>query len=257
MVSVVGLTLGSCAAETANVPQANDFQDGLYAGVGVSFSKAGIKTETTHAAVNGVELFNFEGVDSSDSEVMFLGTLALGYNQRLGNHLHLSLEGLLDIGPNSHYNHIGVQPFEDKVMNITSEQKGCIPSIGLRLGYVSPTTKDMVYLKAGAALAKVKTKYVDSVEYEVKTPTKVEYKFQPIYTSVQCSKISPLLAVGFEKSFKNLRGRFELEYRFEANKKRNYQGVSDSSKPGGIYEGTIKVSSKSAITLRVMGIYSF
>ena len=251
VVSVVGLTLGSCSAEIADMPQESDSYEGLYAVVGLSFSKAGVKTETTYVSVNGMELSNFEGVDTNDSDVMFFGTLLFGYNKKLNDHLHLSLEGLLDIGPNSNYKHAGVQPFEDKLMNITSHQSGLI---------MSPTTKDVFYLKAGVAWARVKTEYIDSFEYETLAPEKAEYKFLPTYTAVRCSKLIPLIALGLEKSFQNnFRTRFEIEYRFDASKKYNYRGIPDTSKadkPVGIYDGTIKLSSKGAITFRVMAVYS-
>ena len=230
--------------------------DGFYFGLGIGVSNGGIKTETTASYLAGVERPQDIGVDSNDHDTKFIGTAVLGFGKRIQEKAYLALEAGLDASQSSNFNHPGMRTVDDKVFEVRSRSNGLIPSIGLRLGYVHPQTKGMIYLKAGAAYSKSKTWYDDS--YEVRTASG-----DPVYDIIRyegkCSKFSPIIALGAEKLCgKNLRTRFEVEYRFRANKKFDFDNHSKDSSGAAAnhYNGTVKVTNKDSITLRAMAIYT-
>lgn len=257
-ICAVALTFGVNAeenTETVRVSQTNNGR--FYAGLGLSVSKTGIKTEATSVSVNGVACPNAEGVITNDYDTMFFGTLVLGYDKPLTERTRLAFEGMLDIGPDPDFNHAGAQVADDCLATITSKQNGLVPSIGLKLTYIPSSVKSTLYLKVGAALSMVKMNYVGNSEYKIAGS---EYKFPSIYASTRCTKLAPLISVGMERQFdqSDFTTRFEMEYRFGISKKCNYQVQSETAggKAAGISNGTVKVSSKDSITLRIMAVYA-
>lgn len=249
------LAFGVNAEENAITAKAHPCFEGLYTCLGGAVSKAGVKTETTQVLINGIEINAAEGIDTNDHDIMFFGTFIFGYNARLDDRVHLAFEGGLDFGPSSNFDHAGVQPAEDCLMNVTSRQNGLIPFVGLKLGYLPLAWTNMLYLKVGVALPCVKTRYTEErCEYE-QPPALAETTFPPVCNTIRCSKLAPLVAIGIEKPCQNdFRTRFEIEYRFSTNDKLSYQILS-TQPAGSVCNKTIRVSSKGAITLRAMAVF--
>lgn len=265
--------------------------DGLFFGLGVSAVDAGVKTETTDA--NGVidpgtDTFatneehaltgKFDslkdkdvGIDTHDHDTRFTGNVTLGYGRRIQDKAYMALEAGLDAGQSSHFHHAGIATTEGKSFEVVSKNHSFIPSVALRLGYIHPESKNMFYIKAGAAYSQAKTTYTDSYvagygdddEGNLKAYATKSY-------SGKCSKWTPIVALGFEKvTGKNFRTRAEVEYRFQTTKSFDFSNEgdtvewnydADNTTTGVItnesYNGTVKIYNKAAITLRVMGIYT-
>ncbi|MBO4405445.1 MAG: hypothetical protein J5821_01820 [Alphaproteobacteria bacterium] len=252
-VFAAALTFGANAADDVEVAAASESccgYDGFYFGMGIAATDSGVKTETTYAygqdsSGNVGTLSDDFGVDTNDHDTRFIGSLTLGYGKRIKERAYLGLEAGLDAGKNSNFVHAGMYSVNGKTFEVQSRQNGLVPSVALKLGYVHPGTRGMVYLKAGAAYSKAKTDYTD---WDV-----VANKVFPYNGS--CSKWAPIVALGGEKLCgKNIRTRLEVEYRFGANKKFDFNnGVTDGV---GDYRGTVKLTSKDAITLRAMAVYT-
>lgn len=274
--------------------------DGLFFGLGVSAVDAGVKTETT--AEKGViddydesaartkiienKLYGtsstsgFEGdlgIDTNDHDTRFTGNVTIGYGKRIKEKAYIALEAGLDLGQSSNFCHVGISPDSGKKYDVFSKNMGFIPSVGLRLGYVHPESKNMFYIKAGAAYSQAKTTYVDNylAGYENSTPPadkSDDLVYDTLTYSGKCSKWTPIVALGFEKvTGKNFRTRAEVEYRFQTTKSFDFSNdnefatpvagsdddhVYSIGDPAGEYSGTVKIYNKAAITLRVMGIYT-
>ena len=254
--------------------------DGLFFGLGVSAVDAGVKTETTN--VYGAKTFYTtadkyilgeltadEGIDTNDHDTRFTANAILGYGKRIQEKAYVAIEAGLDAGQNSNFCHIGMSPEGGKKYDVISKNNGLIPSAALRLGYINPETKTMVYLKAGAAYSQAKTYYEDSYLGAYDNGDKVD-RFDIITYSGKCSKWTPIVALGFEKvTGKNFRTRAEVEYRFQTTRSfdfdNNGKWINDT-RPEATdpnlesdaykYNGTVKIYNKAAITLRVMGIYT-
>lgn len=248
------LAFGASAedVDTTVAPQTCCGYDGFYLGLGVAASDGGVKTETTYAYDKDGANPNAEGVDTNDHDTKFTGTFTLGFGKVVKEKAYVALEAQLDAGSNSNFYHAGMQTTDGKIFEVNSRSNGLIPSVGLKFGYIHPETKGMVYFKAGAALSKAKTSYEEYI-----SPTYQEGKGDFINYSGQCNKWSPIIALGGEKLCgKNVRARIEAEYRFGANKKFDYRDTAMPNTRLSPYGGTIKVSSKDAITLRAMAVYT-
>lgn len=278
--------------------------DGLFFGLGVSAVDAGVKTETTD--VNGLgnaepentetgaysafpygDIVKYDhdlGIDTNDHDTRFTGNVTLGYGRRIKEKAYIALEAGLDLGQSSNFCHVGMSPDGGKKYDVFSKNMGFIPSVGLRLGYVHPESKNMFYIKAGAAYSQAKTTYVDNylAGYDngpfsdiesTSEPTQDTYidNANPVYDTItysgKCSKWTPIVALGFEKvTGKNFRTRAEVEYRFQTTRSFDFNNdgrkvdigtaQSPDEKVAASYNGTVKIYNKAAITLRVMGIYT-
>ena len=255
-VFAAALTFGGVSAADGVATESCSGYDGFYVGLGIGASNGGVKTETTEAYLAGAKRQQDIGVDTNDRDTKFIGTAVLGFGKRIQGKAYLALEAGLDASESSNFNHPGMRTVDDKVFEVRSRSNGLIPSVGLRLGYVHPETKGMVYLKAGAAYSKSKTWYDDSYEAGADSQG-------PVYDTIsyegKCSKFSPIIALGAEKLCgKNLRTRFEVEYRFRANKKFDFDNHSKDSSGAAAdhYKGTVKLTNKNAITLRAMAVYT-
>lgn len=252
-VFAAALTFGGVNAANGTATESCCGYDGLYFGLGIGASNGGIKTETTASYLAGAERPQDVGVDSNDHDTKFIGTAVLGFGKRIQEKAYLALEAGLDASQTSNFNHPGMRTVDEKVFEVRSRSNGLIPSVGLRLGYVHPQTKGMIYLKAGAAYSKSRAWYEDSY---ITDGDKAE---DIIRYEGKCSKFSPIIALGAEKLCgKNLRTRFEVEYRFRANKKFDFDNHSKDSSGAAAdrYNGTVKLTSKNAITLRAMAVYT-
>ncbi len=272
--------------------------DGLFFGLGISAVDSGVKTETT--AVTGVgdngtdhpgpsgspndsifykkddvkSIDHDLGIDTHDHDTRFTANAILGYGKRIQEKAYVAIEAGLDAGQNSNFCHVGMSPDGGKKFDVFSKNNGLIPSVGLRLGYVHPETKSLVFLKAGAAYSQARATYEDSFcAGYAETPSN-DKADDPLYDVItysgKCSKWTPIVALGFEKvTGKNFRTRAEVEYRFQTTKSFDFtnggklvtdvDAETDGLKSGdfaGDYNGTIKIYNKAAITLRVMGIYT-
>jgi len=275
--------------------------DGLFFGLGVSAVDAGVKTETTankatpgaKAEADLVETTTTNwsanakssvdrpldiGIDTNDHDTRFTGNVTLGYGRRIQDKAYIALEAGLDLGQSSNFCHVGMSTDTGKTFDVFSKNMGFIPSVGLRLGYVHPESKNMFYLKAGAAYSQAKTSYSDSYiagYIGVKDTNNSIYNGGAVYDvktyNGKCSKWTPIVALGFEKvTGKNFRTRAEVEYRFQTTKSFDFSNDgkwctdagdgTTKSVPGTTtaaeYNGTVKIYNKAAITLRVMGIYT-
>ena len=245
-VFAAALTFGANAAESVETaPAASESccgYDGFYFGLGIAGVNGGVKTETIEAKFNGAREDNDIGVDTDDSYTKFAGTVTLGYGRRIKEKAYIGLEAGLDASRNSNFVHGGAYS-SNRQYEVNSKVNGLVPSVALKLGYVHPGTKGMIYLKAGAAYSKAQTFYTDWLNAG-NTPYRYEQKV---------SKWSPIIALGGEKLCgKNLRTRLEVEYRFSSNKKIDF----DSKAVFGDYTGTVKVTNKDTITLRAMAVYT-
>ncbi len=246
--------------------------DGLFFGLGISAVDAGVKTETTYAyGATGFgtadphapvyeRMTNAEGIDSNDHDTRFTGNAVLGYGKRIQEKAYIALEAGLDAGQNSNFCHPGIATTEEKKYEVYSKNNGLIPSAALRLGYIHPETKTMVYLKAGAAYSQARTSYVDTylANHDV---NKLNSGYAPLSYEGKCSKWTPIVAFGFEKvTGKNFRTRAEVEYRFQTTKSFDFDNSAEKAVPGSDieaeYKGTIKIYNKAAVTLRIMGLYT-
>lgn len=246
--------------------------DGLFFGLGVSAVDAGVKTETTYA--KGVTGWNSTdstpsvgdpiegalGIDSNDHDTRFTGNVTLGYGKRIQEKAYIALEAGLDAGQNSNFCHPGIATTEEKKYEVYSKNNGLIPSVGLRLGYIHPETRNMFFIKAGAAYSQARTSYVDTYIGSITEDENSEKYFPLAYTG-KCSKWTPIVALGFEKvTGKNFRTRAEVEYRFQTTRSFDFDNSAEKAVPSSEitqdYSGTVKIYNKAAITLRVMGIYT-
>lgn len=240
------LTFGANAAESVETaPAASESccgYDGFYFGLGIAGVNGGVKTETIDAKFGGNPAPDDIGVDADDSYTKFAGTVTLGYGRRIKEKAYIGLEAGLDASRNSNFVHPG-NISGDRLYEINSKVNGLVPSVALKLGYVHPGTRGMIYLKAGAAYSKAQASYLDWFN----DGSKYSY-------SQKVSKWSPIIALGGEKLCgKNLRTRLEVEYRFSSNKKFDF----DANKAvGKDYIGTVKVTNKDTVTLRAMAIYT-
>ncbi len=264
-VFAAALTFGGVSASNevvANESTSCCGYDGFYFGLGLGATDSGVKTETTASYLAGAERSQDVGVDSNDHDTKFIGTAVLGFGKRIQEKAYLALEAGLDASQNTNFNHPGNRSVDGKVWEVRSRSNGLIPSVGLRLGYVHPATQSMVYLKAGAAYSKSRAWYDDNyIGNNFGDEDIIRYEGK-------CAKWSPIIALGAEKLCgKNLRTRFEVEYRFSANKKFDFNNADKIGKatsgPGAIgnnvdydYHGTVKLTNKNAITLRAMAIYT-
>ncbi len=263
---------GAENVETATAPKTCSGYDGFYLGLGIAAIDGGVKTETTYAydsyVDNNVKITSRspaqEGIDSNDHDTKFTGTFTLGFGKVIKEKAYVALEAQLDAGANSNFYHPGVASTESRIYEVRSRTNGLVPSIGLKLGYVHPATKGMIYLKAGAAYTQSKTYYEELIR-SIKSDASGFWKDEITYQG-KCAKWTPMIAIGGEKLCgKNLRARFEAEYRFGVNKKFDYRAetFSDGNPSGDTgninfapYGGTIKLSTKDAITLRAMAVYT-
>jgi hypothetical protein len=264
-VFAAALTFGGVSAAD-EVPAAESCcgYDGFYFGLGIGASNGGIKTETTASYLAGAERPQDVGVDSNDHDTKFIGTAVLGFGKRIQEKTYLALEAGLDASQSSNFNHPGNRSVDNKVWETRTRSNGLIPSVGLRLGYVHPATRGMIYLKAGAAYSKSRAWYEDC--YFGTGTTFANFNDEDVISyEGKCAKWSPIIALGAEKLCgKNLRTRLEVEYRFAANKKFDFNNADRIGKPAsgtGVnvandYHGTVKLTNKNAITLRAMAIYT-
>lgn len=220
-VFAAALTFGANADVEVNEAVAQDCSgyDGFYFGLGVAAVDSGLSTE---AYINDAIASK-----TSKSATRLGGTLALGYGKRVKEKAYIGLEAGLDATQN-----VEVVDLQERLRGTplltNSHINGLTPSVALKLGYVHPATKSLVYLKAGVAFSRAKWWVIDS-DHEVKN-----------------SKISPIVALGYEKLCGKVRTRLEAEYRFRSNKSKKF----DESKE------EYKLKNKGAITLRAMAIYT-
>ncbi|MBO6055481.1 MAG: hypothetical protein J6P84_00665 [Alphaproteobacteria bacterium] len=250
-VFAAALTFGANAAESVETaPAASESccgYDGFYFGLGIAGVNGGIKTETTDLyRLGGGRWDNEIGVDSDDHDTKFAGTVTLGYGRRIKEKAYIGLEAGLDATKNSNFVHAGNISVKSRRWEVFSKVNGLTPSVALKLGYVHPGTRGMVYLKAGAAYSVVKA------DYKQINPDNGHFFASP---SGKVSKWSPIIALGGEKLCgKNLRTRLEVEYRFSSNKKFDFEDGAKTDPD--YYNGTVKVTNKDTITLRAMAIYT-
>lgn len=116
----------------------------------------------------------------------FMGTVGLGAGKVFSNSCYLGIETLFDFTKSKTY---------DSVLKVG----GCMPSIGVRLGYAF-RNDSMIY-------ARIAGSWIETKAYAKKN------------TELKNSKIAPSVALGFEKAFSNkFSGRIEGEYRFSSKK---------------------------------------
>lgn len=242
-VFAAALTFGANAADDVAAAAENCCgYDGFYFGLGISAINNGVKTETTDAYWKGARQDLDIGVDTNDNDTKFGGSLTLGYGRRVHEKAYLGIEAGLDIAKNSEFTHVGMYS-SARQFEVRSKVNGLTPSVALKLGYVHPGTRGMVYLKAGAAYSKAKSWYVDQMS---------DLTLRPYEQKV--SKWSPIIALGGEKLCgKNVRTHLEVEYKFKTNKKVDFDYTMDT---GDRYNGTVKVTNKDSITLRAMAVYT-
>ena len=248
-VFAAALTFGANAAESVETaPAASESccgYDGFYFGLGIAGVNGGVKTETTDAYLGGARRDQDVGVDTNDHDTKFAAALTLGYGRRVHEKAYIGLEAGLDATKNSNFNHAGMLTTNNRQYEVDSKVNGLTPSIALKLGYVHPGTRGMVYLKAGVAYSKA------NAVYRELDPVAGDFGY-----SRKVSKWSPIIALGGEKLCgKNIRTRLEVEYKFKTNGKVDFNNGLDPADPD-YYNGTVKVTNKDTITLRAMAIYT-
>lgn len=126
----------------------------------------------------------------------FIGTVASGYGKVLNDVFYVGLEGMMDFTKSSNKD-----IYDNNGKSIDAKYKNCgfIPSIGVRLGYTNNSW--LIYGKASASYASC------AIEDTIDGSKDV------------ISKITPALALGFERAFcRNFTTRLEGEYRFPSKK---------------------------------------
>lgn len=250
-VFAAALTFGANAADDVAAAAENCCgYDGFYFGLGISAINNGVKTETTDAYLGGARKDQDIGVDTNDHDTKFAGSLTLGYGRRVHEKAYIGLEAGLDATKNSNFNHASMLTTSNRLYEVDSKVNGLTPSIALKLGYVHPGTRGMVYLKAGVAYSKARADYRET-EYVRSIGDYNDYNY-----SRKVSKWSPIIALGGEKLCgKNVRTRLEVEYKFKANGKVDFNDGLAANDPD-YYNGTVKVTNKDSITLRAMAVYT-
>ncbi len=230
-VFAAALTFGA-NAESVDTSVATDSccgYDGFYFGLGVAAIDQGVKTERSVDSTTDSTKTN-----QVDNSMRLAGTVAAGFGKRVKEKAYLGLEAGLDAAQSTEY--FGTNSANRVKVN------GLIPSVALKLGYVHPATKGMVFLKAGAAYSKAQYTTIPGFIGNIDV------------AKIKNAKWSPIIALGGEKLCgKNFRTRLEAEYRFRTNK-----SVSVNHKQGenNIYDTTTKLINKGAITLRAMAVYT-
>ncbi len=161
---------------------------------------------------NGLRLDYTSGDKDSGHNTRLAATASLGYGKVLQKKAFLGLELGLDAAQNSEFGNAKIN--------------GLTPFGALKLGYVHPATKSMIYLKAGAAFSKATFAAAKDKTFK-------------------CSKWSPIVALGGEKICGKVRTRLEAEYRFRSNK-----NIDDKA------YAIKKITNRGAVTLRAMAIYT-
>jgi opacity protein-like surface antigen len=231
--------------------------DGFYFGLGGSIIDNGVRTETTDAKWNsnrgtadytGSDL----GVDTNTHHTKFAGSLTLGYGRRIREKAYVGIEAGLDAARTSYFSHAGLLTVTNRQYEVDSKINGLTPSVALKLGFIHPETRGMIYLKAGAAYSKVKAWYQENDRNRRSDTEGFLYDY-----GRTVAKWSPIIALGAEKLFKkNIRTRLEVEYKFKTDGKVDFNnGLKETE--GKYYGGTIKVTNKDSVTLRAMVIYTF
>jgi len=215
-VFAAALAFGAEAVErvetTAAETESCSGYDGFYLGVGVAVVNDGYVVE---------DRFSSEIEKGSDYKTKLAASLALGFGGRIKEKAYLGLETGLDASQNSEY--------DDGNIRIG----GLLPSVALKIGFIHPETRSMGYLKAGAAYSRTK---------------RIDDDTSAVFHSCRWS---PIVALGAEKLFgKNVRTRFEAEYRFRTNKTFN-DVVNEDKKVE-----SFKLTNRGAVTLRAMAIYT-
>lgn len=207
---------------------------GFYLGAGFGLVDGGVRCETVKAFYA-----NDIGVDTNDHSTEPTFSLALGYGKAF-NKGYLGIEAGLDVARNNNFYHAGMLSTNNRQFEVHSRINGIVPSLALKVGYVCPVSKMMTYLKAGVVYTKAKAEYEEYVDIDQPT----------CKSSGAVSKLSPIVALGFEKSLSDkIRGRFEVEYKFRASKEFTYNDATD-------HDATVKLQNKDAITLRAMCVYN-
>lgn len=194
-VFAAALTFGANAEDSVEVSAAAATEtgsafDGIYFGLGVAAVDNGVKCEGSQSG--------------SDHSTRIAATTSLGYGRVVSEKAFLGLEAGLDASQNFEYG--------------SAKVNGLTPSAALRIGFVNPANRSMIYLKGGAAYSKGKL-------------------YSP---EIRCNKWSPIVALGAEKICGKLRTRLEAEYRFRANKTVD----------------TVKLINRGAVTVRAMAVYT-
>jgi opacity protein-like surface antigen len=257
-VFAAALTFGGVNA-TDEVPATESCcgYDGFYFGLGGSIIDNGVRTETTDAKWNtGSALAAFKaddiGVDTNTHHTKFAGSLSLGYGRRIREKAYIGIEAGLDAARTSYFSHAGLLTVTARQYEVESKINGLTPSVALKLGFIHPETRGMVYLKAGAAYSKIKAWYQENDTKKGATTAGFLYSY-----GRTVAKWAPIVALGAEKLFKkNIRTRLEVEYKFKTDGKVDFNnGLKETE--NNYYGGTIKVTNKDSVTLRAMVIYTF
>ena len=227
--------------------------NGAYVGLGVGLAHMRDKFTQLDSYENEE---NFKTKDWPRSTTRLIGTALIGIGGVKAGRFYVGGEAMLDIKKNKKTkkslpeidNRAGETPGTDehpdpiewdkKYQNgevITPESlvenKGFSVNAGVRLGYVYPKAGVLVYAKFGGAyIDKLKqSAEADVVTYSggdgaAEEPVEAEAS-KPVAKSIDglkatCSKISPIVALGFEKMIsQGVSSRVEVQYDFKAKKK--------------------------------------
>jgi hypothetical protein len=139
---------------------------------------------------------NEEKSTQSQNVNRFIGTLASGYGKVFDDVFYVGLEGMMDFTKSSNKD---IYDNNGKFIYAKYKNGGFIPSVGVRLGYTNNSW--LLYGKLSAS-------YTSCTIEDTTDGSKDEI-----------NKITPALAIGFEKAFcRNFTTRLEGEYKFPSKK---------------------------------------
>lgn len=203
---VVDENTDAAIEEVSNV---SDLFTRIYFGLGIGLKSTKLEATTDTPALQAA-------VDTSNTN--FIGSLLLGGGKAFNNKWYLGLEAVCDFASNKKTDFFDL---------VRLKNGGTVPSFMVRAGYIIPSSKLMVYLKAGVALLRDK------------------FIIIPVQATAKMNKAAPVLALGVEKASNNkLSLRTEIEYSFKADKTSNLLGYD------------VKVKNKGVFNWRVFAVYN-
>ena len=230
--------------------------EGLYFGGGVHAANLGVRSE--YELLKGDSLdtgYSFENAKRdengrmlSSSNTKLGGTVVLGFGKKLtGKRFYLGLEALLDCGPSITVDSIDRFSGSANGYDAPAKINGLIPSVGMRLGYVS-ASKMLTYLKVAASFCRSR------LDYSMLRAHQDEHWVMQESGKIKNSKVSPEIALGFEKAFeKKATMRIEVAY-VVGNKKtgRTYSVNVTGADKKIPFEANVELKKKDAVIIRTM-----
>ncbi|MDR1375457.1 MAG: hypothetical protein LBJ45_01420 [Holosporaceae bacterium] len=212
----------------------------FYGGLGAGVSNHRARNDYTYGSryADGTATGDLAGTSEKEIEgstTPIHGSAVLGVGSKI-KAFYISLEALLDYGPPAKQSNNMQSAIGGRRMLVDVTHKGFSPSVAFRLGLV--LNDNLAYLKIGGKYSKTEEHYVEYGTGADGNPL----GHIDATSANKISTITPLIALGFEKTFaKRLSARLEAEYTFGRNKTKDFAD-----------QGSTKLTKKETITLRTL-----